>query len=349
MRAGVGPVVVLLAAGCAERSRPLPPGTWWLEGLACVGEIEAGDEAVEVRLWGDRWGTPTEGSPATVGTVPDGTLWLDFPVDTAAGWAEATLALDPAAGRARLPLGYRDGELDLVLALHEGPLDPARREAAGAAHEAALPGLKAAWAEGSFQLRDQAGVLQGQIVLLPGSAAQVQLVSPTALTDGLAHARRRAEGPDQVVLFPVEPQLLDELGLLRLNVPTLRAVLPVDLRPHPDDRWLLASPGAPDPAELAARLAAVRREALAAERALLSALGPRLAAEADEARARTGACPEPATLGPDRQVLLRDYHVAIHALGAGCAVRLAPAVVQHTRRTAVTATAAGVAGIEVLE
>jgi hypothetical protein len=237
----------------------------------------------------------------------------------------------------------------MALALHEGALDPARREAAAAAHESALPALKAAWAEGTFQLRDEAGALAGQVVLLPGAAAQVQIVGATALTEGLTPARRRAEGPDQVVIFEVEPRLGDELGLLRLNVPTLRAVLPLDRAPHPDDRWLVASPGAPSAEDLAARIADARRDALAAERDLLARLAPALAAEAGAIRARAGACPVFSDLGPDWQVLLRDYHVTFTAAGAGCTARLAPVVVQHTRRTAVTATADGLGEVEVLE
>jgi hypothetical protein len=341
--------VGLHALACSPSTPVLPQGTWWLEGQGSLGELVIDGDGARVALWGEHWGTPTVGSEASASTDSAGVIWLDFPVDTSAGWAQATLALELGAGRVNLPLGFRPGELELRLLAHEGPLAADRREAAAGAHEAALPGLQAAWAEGTFQLRDAAGVLQGLVVLLPGAEARVQIVSEAALTDGLAPARRRAEGPDQVIAFPVEPQLEDELGLLRLNVPTLQVVLPADRLPHPADRWLQASPGAPPPEELQARLEEVERASLAAERTLLARLTPELASEAGRRRAQEGACPAFAAMGPDWQVLLGDYQVAITAAGAGCAVHLAPSVVQHTRRTAVEATAEGLGEVEVLE
>ncbi|MFH1464215.1 MAG: hypothetical protein ABIO70_07500 [Pseudomonadota bacterium] len=341
--------LALLALSCGPRAPRLPEGAWRLEGDGAVGALAVDAEGVRVGLWGAHFTTRGESVPATTSADEAGQPWLDFALDTAAGPAAATLGLDMAAGTAVLPLGYRPGELELTLALHEGPMEPLDRQRLITEAEQELPALQAAWAEGSFQLRDAAGHLQGMVVLLPGSAAQVQLVTETALTAGLARAHRRAEGPDQVITFEVEPRMEEELGQLRLNVPTLRVVLPVGRMPHPDDRWLQARPGAPSADALQARLAEVERASLAAERALLARLGPALAAEATTRRGQEGACPAFAAMGPDWEVLLGDYQVAITPTDAGCAVHLEPSIVQHTRRTAATATAEGLGDVEVLE
>ena len=340
--------LLLLLGACAGRDPGLPEGRWTLEGEGVLGELRVEGGESWVGLWGATWGTPAAGSPAETGRDEASERWIAFPVGIAAGEATAELALDVEAGRARLPLGYRPGELEFALLLREGALEPARAAEAAGGLAVALPALQEAWAHGGFQLRDRGGALAGQLEILPEGRARAEILTPWALTEGATQAVRQAEGPDQVFLFEVEPRFAEEQGLLRLNLPTLQAVLPVDRLPHPDDRWLRVSPGLPSAEERSQRREEVRTQALVDERALLARLAPALAAAADERRAASGRCPAFGELDMDWQTLLGDYRIRIEPQGSGCQVRLEPSTVQHTRRTALSATAAGLGPVEVL-
>ena len=67
---------------------------------------------------------------------------------------------------------------------------------------------------------------------------------PFWLSDGLVSAERFDEGPDIVLLFPVEPSFEGENGLLRLNTILHEVVVPTSDVPSDLDRRLLLVPGA---------------------------------------------------------------------------------------------------------
>jgi hypothetical protein len=331
-------LLALATMGCGRQGL-LPDGSWTLRGHGIQGGLEVEDAKVRVLLQGEAWSTAPEGAWAAVRQEDDGT-WLSFPVQTAAGEAAAAMSLSIEHGSAQLPLGFREGEHVYALKLEPGEVSPI-------SPPAGLDTLQQAWREGGFSLWD-GEELAGAIQLLPGEEARVQLITPSALTDGAAVALRKSEGPDVLLAFPVQPRFADELGLLRLNLPTMRAVLPVDRAPHPDDRKLTVTPGLPSPAQLERRGEAVRERALKDERELLIRLAMELSGAALALRNTGGSCPAPSQLEPDWKLLLADYRLRVEQSPGDCVIHLEPQLVQHTRRTAITATAQGVIELEVL-
>ena len=330
----------LALAGCTPKAT-LPPGSWTIQGHGVRGGLEVQGGTINVQLQGEAWSTETSGAQAAYSQDEQGQSWLYFPVQTAAGAAEAAMQIELEQGAALLPLGFRDGEHLYTLGLQPGqapPLVPL----------VGLDSLQQAWQQGGFTLWDGASQLAGRIALEPGARAQVQLITATALTDGPVAALRKSEGPDQLLAFPVEPRFADESGLLRLNIPTMKAVLPVDRQPHAGDRWLTATPGMPDEAAVDRRIAEVRDEALKNERALLTRFGLELSGAAQVLRQAEGRCPTTAELQPDWKLLLEDYRLSVQETPGDCLVRLEPHLVQHTRRTAITASAQGLLEVEVL-
>ncbi len=333
-------ILALALAGCTPADRG-PEGSWVLEGHGIHGGLVGDGERLAIRLQGEAWSTGPDPVPAQRAPDEDGSSWLYFPVATAAGEADAALQLDLAAGSARLPLGFREGEHVFALTLREGTpgdLEP----------PAELASLQQAWSSGGFSLLDSSGALAGTLVLRPGAPTRVQLVTPTAITQGAVPAARKAEGPDLLLAFPVEPQFADELGLLRLNLPTMKVVLPVDNQPHPSDHWLTARAGLPSDEELSARLEAVRDQARQAERELLTRIAQELSGAALAHRQARGRCPTVEELEPDWKMLLEDYRLQVLETPGDCLIALEPHMVQHTRRTAIRASAQGVLSLEVL-
>ncbi len=341
------PLFVASLTACGGDPGALPHGSWILTGNGVAGELVVENERTTVEIWGANWGTDGV-ARARPSQDEAGATWLAFPVQTAAGTAEASIQLDLDQGKAILPLGYREGELLHALVLKPGSLDEATRTAASRPFLDTRAALQQAWAIGAFTIRDPGGTLTGAVQLLPGNDAQVELIMDHVLTDGVVPARRNAEGADMLLHFEVEPRFGEELALLRFNVPVMRAVLPMDRLPHPDDRWFEVKPGRPEDAEIEDRLAAVRRKALEEERAMLGRLGPQLAGHAQDGRVALGRCPKPEEFDPKWQVLLGDYRMSVEDVAGECIVSLEPSMVQHTRRTATRATPLGLQNIEVL-
>ncbi len=333
--------------GCTGQAGPLPDGSWLLEGHVVAGEIGAQDGDISVALWGQNWGTDGK-VEASAKVEEDGAVWLAFPVETAAGRATASLELSLDAGQAKLPLGAREGELVHALSVKPGALDEQRRADLSSPWNARRGTLEQAWTTGAFTLRDSSNQLMGSLQLLPGSDALVELLLDHAITDGPMPARRHPEGADVMLHFAVQPRFDEELALLRFNVPSMRAVLPVDRSPHPDDSWFEVIPGPPPPDEIEARRERVERQALADELAMLARLGPQLAAHATDGLQALGRCPQAGELDPRWTVLLGDYTAEVEESRGECRVRLEPSLLQHTRRTATLATPQGLQATEVL-
>jgi hypothetical protein len=336
---GATALTLAMISACRGGERA-PVGSWLLQGHGIQGGLVSDDDSALIHLQGERWGTGPDGAQATWARHEDGELWLYFPVQTAAGQASATMRVDLEGSTALLPLGYRGGEHDYALKLLPGEPQPAEAPPA-------LIALQQAWQQGGFTLSD-GDELAGSLELMPGEQARIQLFTPTALTDGPVPAVRRMEGPDMLLSFPVEPQFDEEWGMLRLNLPTMKAVLPVDTAPHASDAWLLVSPGAPSTEAVSARIEQVQAQALEAERGLLSRLALDLAGAATTLRQEQGRCPQPSQLQPDWNVILSDYRVEVRETPGECLIHLEPRLVQHTCRSAITASAQGVLELEVL-
>ena len=329
-----GVACALVTAGCAAGVAPIPPERV-LEGEDAAGFISVergegcGDAArTRVGLWGPTWGTPGVVT-AEVEEGEGGLFWLTFPLLTGLGEGMASMRLQ--GSEVVLPLGGRAGEFDAVLVAR--PPDagghPATRRAeldAGLAER--LDAEQAAWALGTFQLRD-GEQLVGEIQLRGEEPPWVRVYDAFWLTPEPVVAQMASDGGDLLLSFPVEPQLEGELGLLRVNVASRAVVVPQDLRPHPGDRRLELVPGVVQAPERDQAIDAARGGADAAEEALLRERVPLLAAAAGRA---DGGCRGLDELDPAWSLLLRGYEVQILAEDSGCTVVIEPEAAQHHRR-----------------
>ena len=349
--AGAG--LLLLGAACGEAPAGLQ-GRWTLSAETAHGEIrgtiEAGragcsERAVEIGLWGERFGTRgvvagrilgvEEDGVEEDGVEEDGGTWLSFPVRTGLGEGTAELLLGVEA--ARLPLGVREGEHEVLLAVQPGLPPEDERAAWAEASAARLDVEQAAWARGGFRILD-GEALVGDVRFRGDGPAHLALYDETWLTDGVVAATVHSEGPELVLTFLVEPSLEGEEGRLRLNLPTGSLVVPMAPSPVPGERRLALEPGFVEPGEREALQAAARRAADEAEEALLRELVPGLLAASEAAGA--GACAPLEDLAEEWQVLLRGYEVRIAPrapretgpAGGRCVAELRPAWEQHGRR-----------------
>lgn len=282
-----------------------------------------GAGALQVGLWGPRFGT--EGLVPATAIEEDGAIWVYFSLSTGLGEGEAALRLE--RGQASLPLGARPGEHEVQLTLGALP-DPAELEAWSSAGAARLASERVAWEQGSFLLRDGDQTV-GDVQLL-GERARVAVYDAFWLTPSPVWTAPRADGPEIVLEFPVEPSLEGEPGLLRLNVPTGRAVVPAERVPTELDRSLELVPGelSDDARDERIDEAIVLADAIEAEQS--GALARKLAAEV---RGPEGDCMSVDALDPEWRLLLRGYDVTVlpSAEGDTCTVELAPKVPQHGR------------------
>lgn len=317
---------LLLAAACGAQEAPLP-ASLGLTGEEVRGAIlvdgGCGDGGLRVGLWGPRWGT--EGLVSAQAEREGETLWISFPLQTGLGEGIATLRL--LRGDVALLLGAREGEHELRLSQDIVP-PSSELDARAEASRVRLDEERRAWEQGSFLLLDGEQTV-GDLQLL-GERARVAVYDAFWMTPDPVLTTARAEGPEIVFEFPVEPALQGEQAQLRVNVPTATAVVPAGVEPTELDRRLSLRPGELEPAA---------REALQAEATLLAdaieseqtgALAMRLAAEA---RTEDGRCLGPEALDPEWRLLLHGYQISVVQSEdeLHCIVEVSPVLPQHGR------------------
>lgn len=320
----------LLALACSSPGAVLQ-GTWRLQGPDTLGLVRAGgtgcgSSSPTVELHGPALSTGGP-VPAQVAEEAEGQVWLYFPLQTALGEAEAAMRLQGA--QAMLPLGARQGELELRLDRVEGGVDAAALRDAATRSAATLAQARDAWAGGAFRLVQGDGRLVGEVLLRPDQAPLVAVYDRTWWTGGLVWSDRAEDGPDILLSFPVEPALRGEEGLLRLNVPTSTAVVPADVLPTELDRRLALVPGVVTDAEREATMAAARVEADQAEADALVGLARVLAVRA---RDEEGVCRPWQQVDPTLAEVLVGYDVQVEDDGGRCVVDVEPELPQHRRR-----------------
>ena len=234
-------LLFLLFLACHSVSLPL--GTWRIEGDNEIGVIRHSrtgwTHQIELALFTEH--TSTNGLvEATVETL-DGTHWLRFPIQSGFGDGQASIRLQ---GReAYLPLGARFNEFGIRMRIHSD--QTLSDEELKVAHEAwkkrqAIDNQ--VWMQGSFLLySDQKPV--GTVQLLPDEPAEIRVFDSFWLSDGQVSAERFDEGPDIMLLFPVEPSFEGEDGLLRINTILQEVVVPTSDVPSDLDRRLKLLPG----------------------------------------------------------------------------------------------------------
>ena len=323
-------VFLALLPACRAAPQPLA-GTSGLRADGVVGVLRAEDGAgcgaptLSIGLWGPGWGTDGE-VPAEASEEEPGVIWVWFPLQTGAGEGAAALRLE--GEQARLPLGARAGEHDILM--RRGPELPDGLDAAAAASAAAVATERESWAKGAFLLMDGDAVV-GDLQMRGEQAPILAVYDAAWLTPDPVEAARRDEGADLLLSFPAEPSFGDEDALLRVNVPTREVVVPADATPTEYDRRLHLEPGAQ--ADRPGAIAAAREASRALEQGQLDDLLPRLARAALRP---DGSCADYGAVDPAWKLLLRGYDVAISAVsteaGPACAVEVEPSRKQHGRQ-----------------
>ena len=228
----------------ACHSISLPLGTWRIEGENEIGgirHVRAGwNHQIEVALFTEH--ASTDGYVVASVTSENETHWLRFPIQTGFGEAQASIRVQ--GKEAYLPLGARFNEFGIRMRALNGQL-PSEDEVKRAAEAWQIRHERDhnAWMQGSFLLVSEQKTV-GTVQLLPDEPAEIQVFDSFWLSDGLVSAERFDEGPDIVLLFPVEPSFEGENGLLRLNTILHQVVVPTSDVPSDLDRRLLLVPGA---------------------------------------------------------------------------------------------------------
>lgn len=335
---------MILACGGTPSTMAPADGTWSLRGSTdgggrVVGQLQVQGGEPTLSLWSDTFGTGPEPVSTRAPYGESDLTWWPFSLQIGLGSADAELALSPASERAILPLGAREGEATVVLAVTRGPLPAQERDTARDHSAKAVAALQAAWQEGSFLLQEGDGSPMGKVIFDRGEA-RVEFFDATMLTDGPVPALQHQEGPDLVLEFQVEPSFHDETGQIRVNVPTSRVVMPTDVRPSASDRWLKLVPGTLDPEALQDLRAQAIRSSIQRERAVLDRVGPPLATALTEGQ-EGGTCPPFERVPAPMQRLLVGYSVKVEPRAPRpgttgerltCDVVLEPVQVQHGRR-----------------
>lgn len=327
--------------GCGPpRSQQAWParGTWRLHSAAggdeVIGSLSVapggcgGSSRVRVALYGPTWGTEGEVA-ARAEQDGSGAIWIDFPLMTGLGQADAALRIE--GDEVRLPLGARPGEFDVVLTRQAGVPEPAAIAAAQQRTRDALLREERAWEAGDFLLEDPADHdrVVGEVRFRGAAAAPwVAVEDATWLTDGLVQAQRFADGPDILLAFPVEPAFHGEQGLFRVNAPSRQVVVPMGDRPDPNDRRLRLVPGSRTEAqrERAERQASAEADRL--ERTWIDRMGRKLARAA---RAPDGTCRQIGALEQTWRLLFLGYDVHIVPEADRCIAEIRPDPPQHRR------------------
>lgn len=284
-----------------------------------------GGGATTVEMYGPSWttGGPV---PAEVEHTPEGVSWLRFPIST--GLGDGSLVLRLQGEDAVIPFGARPGEFSLTLARSDDLPDEAERAAAAEAAAAAVEREASAWREGRFLLKDRASTV-GEIRFHGEGPPMVSVHDVSWLTPEPVAARRKDDGGDLLLQFPVEPALESEEALLRVNLLSRQVVVPTGPVPDPVvDRRLLLVPGALTAPQRAAAVEAAVAEADAMEEAFLAEQLPLLVQASREA-----GCAPLAQLGPPWTLNFKGYDVEIVKRNEESCVALAvPELEQHRRR-----------------
>lgn len=221
-----------------------------------------------------------------------------------------------------MPLGAREGEFELRLAMQPGALTDAERQGYAQRSETELLAWEDAWAAGRFRLQSDE-TLVGEIHFQGDLLPVLALYDPSWMTSGLIPASEvMLDGPDWVLRLPIMPSLDGELGLLRINRVLAQMVVPFGPEPTAVDRVLALVPGPVSQEERDAAVQAAWVEGGRREKELV----PALLAQAYSEKA----CPLP--LPQESAALLEGYSLTASPLPKGCEILVEPTQVQHGRR-----------------
>ena len=180
----------------------------------------------------------------TKGAVPaevareEGVTQVFFELSTGGGPAQAFLKIEGL--EARLPLGARAGEFDLVGNIEKRELSETDKSFDLEVILKRIEQESSHWESGHFILYDGEDIV-GELGL--NEQPSVSLFSSIWLTPEPQEPTIMSEGGDLLVELSVEPSLQGETALLRVNIPLREVVVPTSLIPSSLDRRFQLRPG----------------------------------------------------------------------------------------------------------
>ena len=277
---------------------------------------------VRVGLWGPGFGT--DGDVVASVTQEEGSLWLNFSVQT--GLGEAVAAMRIQGNVATLPLGQRPGEFELNLFQKEmGEND--FLEAAKNHAESVARGI-GYWRNGRFLLVSGDDVA-GEIRFRGDQGPIVSVHDAWWLTPSPVEAIAESSAAEISIGFEAEPSLRGEEALIRINVPSRTVVVPLGPVPLAEERKFRLEPGFLSDSERknAVQKAIVDSELL--ERSFIEELAPKLATAA---KTKEGGCLQLPQLAEEWSMMLEGYDVELSPSEKGCSVGIESSRIQHGRR-----------------
>ena len=317
---------ILFLSAC--RGYSLPLGTWRINGDNEIGFIRHSmsgwNHKIELAIFSEH--ASTNGIVEAHLDSQDGIHWFRFPIETGFGTGKASLRLQ--GKEAYLPMGARVNEFGLRMrAEKDGVVSEEELNQAHAAWMSRQAADQEAWMQGSFVLYSDTTPV-GMVQLIPEEPAEVQVFDSFWLSEGRVQAERLDEGPDILLLFPVEPSLDGEDGLLRMNTILQEVVVPMADVPSDLDRRLWIKPGTIDEAELNRHIEVAIKEADRLERELVIRDGIQLARWAE----RTEGCASFDNWVMNSSYDWMGYHVSIDLENDECVVSVKSDPEQHRRR-----------------
>ena len=316
---------------------------WWM--LACTTGISglefpltlAGDgvvarvtkergcqgSTVRVGLWGR--GFATEGDVlASLGQTEEGTVWLNFPVQTGLGTAVAAIRLQ--GDSAVLPLGNRPGEFEVHMTKTNMDDEAIARQARESAEQ--LEREVEYWRQGSFLLVSEDGPA-GEIRFRGDRSPIVSVHDSLWLTPRPVEGTLHSTGAEIMVGFSAEPSLKGEDSLMRINVPERSVVVPMGPVPVEEERVFKLEPGELNDEQRRAAIENAIEKADMLEKRFIESLAPKLSAASG---IEEGSCLQLPQLAEEWSMMVEGYDVQLIPAPAGCSVGIEPSRPQHGRR-----------------
>ncbi|MBM74871.1 MAG: hypothetical protein CMK59_05685 [Proteobacteria bacterium] len=202
---------------------------WLIEGPELNGWVVAQGNQAELFLEAERVGT--NGIVSAEWVRESGIDWLYFELETGGGAAQAVLRIE--GKEARLPLGARSGEFDLVGQAENKKTTEDEKQLDLESMLTRIAREKTYWDNGHFVLYDGEEQV-GDMVLNDDS--KVSLYGSIWLTPEAQSPNISSEGGDLLLELFAEPSLQGERAQLRVNIPLREVVIPTSHVPSSLDR-----------------------------------------------------------------------------------------------------------------
>ena len=314
---------LLLSLACSKNESPMN-GIWKLSGQNVTGVIKADSKSLQVGVWGDKWGT--DGLVPAKIAVQEDVRYLYFTLQTGLGAGDATLRLQ--GQEALLPLGSRSGEFEISMLSEETDSLPEDLEMLQKKNQLAVEQERKYWKNGFFTLISNTNTVGDFHYTPQNGETTVAVYDQYWLTEEIKYPKIHAKGADLFISFAVSPSLRGEYGLLVINVPTRKAVVPVGELPDDLDRYMQLVPERLTPAQRSDFTSkAIELSNKIEKKWVLTNVNQLIQAAKSE-----NDCLQFDKLDPKLQAVWLGYHPQISNEHGKCIVELNPNPIQHRRR-----------------